>query len=237
MSTLNRSTQLLPQRNQMVPEVMPGYKESQQKHKAKPLVQQGNWRHSTRPVRLHTLHPAGSQIWVLACHTWQRKQPSDNIHHMDQFQMALTTLWTQSGRRCLPREPWQSTSRSAPAELLKGMRYRPLLPKEAWSKMSYRQIVGNRWLITKKELLDIITSKQETYNLYLCGRRYMFRSTLSRAIGLQQPSPRHLEQHSQDHTLWRPGMDPTTKWIRDSSDQLGKHHHLVKWHTVPFPAA
>ena len=30
---------------------------------------------------------------------------------MGQIQMAVTTIWTQSGRRCPPRETWQSTQR------------------------------------------------------------------------------------------------------------------------------
>ena len=81
----------------------------------------------------------------------------------------------------------------------------------------------NKWSLIRKEVLNTTTDQQETYHPYLWSRRPMIRSTLSRTSGLQQPSPRHAQQHIQDHTLWRPRMEPTTKGIEDSSDELRKH--------------
>ena len=84
---------------------MKGSKRLQQKHWVKPVAKQDNWWHSSRSARLHTLHPDRCKVWILACHTGQRKQPNDNIQQpMGQIQMAMTTVWTQSGRRCLLRE-------------------------------------------------------------------------------------------------------------------------------------
>ena len=94
----------------------------------------------------------------------------------------------------------------------------------------------SRWLMIGKEVLNT-TCQQETYHLYLCSRVSKFKSTLIITSWLQQPSPRHPWQHSQDHTMSWQRMEPTTRGVRDSSDQLRKHSHLVKLQSVSFPAA
>ena len=91
--------------------------------------------------------------------------------------------------------------------------------------------------MTRKEVLNTATYQQETYYPYLCRRRSMFKSALSRTSGLQQLSYRHQKQTSQDHTLHRPMIEPTTKGQGDSSNELRKHSHLVKQQKVSFPAA
>ena len=100
----------------------------------------------------------------------------------------------------------------------------------------HRQTVRYRWSMTMKEVLHTATSQEETYYFHLCSRRFMFKLTLNRASGLQQPLPRYLQQHSQNLTLWRPRTEPTIMGIGNSSNQLRKHSYLVKQQTVPVPA-
>ena len=98
---------------------------------------------------------------------------------------------------------------------------------------TYCDIAGGKWKGKK-----CWTSQQDTYHLYLWRRRSIFRLTLSRTRGLLQPSPRHPQQHSPDHTLWRPRMEPTTRGRGNSSDQQRKHPtqwnrkqcHSKQWH-------
>ena len=91
--------------------------------------------------------------------------------------------------------------------------------------------------MTRNEVLRNTGHQQRTYNLYLCSRWSMFKLTLSRTSGLQQPPLRHQQEHSQDHTLWRPRMESVTRGIGDSSNQLRTNPHLVKQQTMSFPAA